>query len=69
LIPPGDIVTPSFRTTRIALREVRVDDVERFHSLDRDPRVMRYIAEGALGTRATAAAAVARAIAAEAASR
>jgi hypothetical protein len=59
-------VTPSFQTTRIALREVRVDDVGRFHSLDRAPRVMRYIADGGAGTRAAAAA---RAIVAEAASR
>ena len=50
------------QTARLALREVRADDVERFYSLDRDPGVMRYIAGGKVGTRESAAAAVARAM-------
>ena len=58
----GAARTPIFQTTRIALREVRADDVERFYSLFRDARVMRYIADGKVGTRDNAAASVARAM-------
>ncbi|HSS69088.1 MAG TPA: GNAT family N-acetyltransferase [Casimicrobiaceae bacterium] len=50
----------SFATARLALREVAPDDVEAFFRLDRDPEVMRYIGDGSVGTRAAAAAAVAR---------
>ena len=53
---------PVFQTTRIALRTVLADDVENFYRLDRDPRVMRFIADGRVGTRDSARAAVARAV-------
>ena len=48
------------QTRRLALRAVRHDDQGNFHRLDRDPRVMRYIGDGSIGTRATVAAAMAR---------
>ena len=50
----------SFATARLALREVAPGDVEAFFRLDRDPEVMRYIGDGSVGTRVTAAATVAR---------
>ena len=53
---------PYLQTARLALRQVRADDVERFYSLDREPSVMRYIADGKPGTRESSAAAVARAM-------
>jgi RimJ/RimL family protein N-acetyltransferase len=56
------IVKPSFDTTRITLREVVADDAANFYSLDRDPRVMRFIADGRVGTIDSAYAAVARAM-------
>jgi len=50
------------QTIRLALRQVRSEDVERFYSLDREPSVMRYIADGKVGTRDSSAAAVVRAM-------
>lgn len=47
---------------RIAMREVVADDVGHFYSLDRDPRVMRFIADGTVGTPDSARAAVVRAM-------
>ena len=57
-----DIVLPVFHTTRIALREVVADDFENFYRLDSDPRVMRFIADGRVGTPESARAAVERAM-------
>ena len=51
----------AFATVRLELREVAPGDIETFFRLDRDPQVMRYIGDGSVGTRATCAAAVARA--------
>jgi len=51
----------AFATARLELRDVAPGDVEAFFKLDRDPQVMRYIGDGSVGTRATAAAAVGRA--------
>jgi RimJ/RimL family protein N-acetyltransferase len=51
----------AFATPRLELRAVVPGDVETFFRLDRDPQVMRYIGDGSVGTRATCAAAVARA--------
>ena len=51
-------VPPS--TQRLKLREIRAGDVELLYSLDKDARVMRFIADGAVGTRHGAARAVAR---------
>jgi RimJ/RimL family protein N-acetyltransferase len=48
------------QTPRLALRAVRPDDIGNFYRLDRDPRVMRYIGDGSIGTRDSAAAAVVR---------
>jgi len=58
----GDGVTTVFDTTRIAMREVVASDLKSFYSLDRNPRVMRYIADGATGSLQSARAAVARAM-------
>jgi [ribosomal protein S5]-alanine N-acetyltransferase len=55
-------VIPVFHTTRIALRAVVADDAENFYGLDRDVRVMRFIADGAVGTRETVRAAIERAM-------
>lgn len=49
-------------TPRLGLREAGAGDAEAFHQLDGDASVMRYIADGAVGTREAAAAAVARAM-------
>lgn len=49
-------------TPRLALREVGPGDVEAFYKLDSDTNVMRYIADGTVGTRETAASAVSRAM-------
>lgn len=52
-----------WRTTeRIALRELCASDLDDLFRLDRDPRVMRYIASGEVGTRESVAAAVKRAM-------
>ncbi|HEX7273227.1 MAG TPA: GNAT family N-acetyltransferase [Casimicrobiaceae bacterium] len=48
-------------TERLALREVAAADARAFYRLDRDPRVMRFIGDGSVGTRATVTAAIARA--------
>jgi ribosomal-protein-alanine N-acetyltransferase len=53
-------MTTLVQTQRLALRTVRPDDIGKFYRLDRDPRVMRYIGDGSIGTRGSAAAAVAR---------
>lgn len=50
------------RTERLALRPFRRADAEALYRLDSDPRVMRYIGDGSLGTRASVQAAVARSI-------
>ncbi len=47
-------------TERLGLREFREGDVDALYRLDSDPRVMRYIGDGSVGTRASVAAAVAR---------
>src|ERR1700693_5415755 len=47
-------------TQRLALREFRPGDAENLYRLNRDPRVMRYIGDGSVGTRASAAAAISR---------
>ena len=49
-------------TERLALRPFRRGDAEALYRLDSDPRVMRYIGDGSLGTRASVNAAVARSI-------
>jgi RimJ/RimL family protein N-acetyltransferase len=48
-------------TRRLRLREFRPDDLEHLCRLDSDPRVMRYIGDGSVGTRASVAEALARA--------
>jgi len=48
-------------TQRLTLREIGSADIEPLYALDRDPGVMRYIGDGSIGTRESAAAAVARA--------
>src|SRR5438046_1715452 len=45
-------------TQRLALREFHAGDAENLHRLNRDPRVMRYIGDGSVGTRASATAAI-----------
>ena len=52
----GDLL----QTERLALRRFRADDGENLYRLDSDPRVMRYIGDGSVGTRASVAAALAR---------
>ena len=47
-------------TERLSLREFRAGDVGTLYRLHADPRVMRYIGDGSLATRASAAAALAR---------
>jgi len=49
------------QTGRLALRRFRADDAENLYRLDSDARVMRYIGDGGVGTRASVAAALARA--------
>src|SRR5881227_3139476 len=41
-------------TQRLALREFHPRDAENLYRLNRDPRVMRYIGNGSVGTRASA---------------
>lgn len=48
-------------TTRLSLREFRAEDADNLYRLHRDPRVMRYIGDGSVGTRASVAAALSRA--------
>jgi RimJ/RimL family protein N-acetyltransferase len=49
------------RTPRLALRRFRADDGDYLYRLDSDPRVMRYIGDGRVGTRASVSKALARA--------
>jgi RimJ/RimL family protein N-acetyltransferase len=51
---------PVLVTERLALREFRPGDAEALYRLDSDPRVMRYIGNGSVGTRAAVVAAVTR---------
>jgi RimJ/RimL family protein N-acetyltransferase len=48
-------------TPRLSLREFRADDAADLYRLHGDPRVMRYIGDGSVGTRASVATALARA--------
>jgi RimJ/RimL family protein N-acetyltransferase len=48
-------------TERLTLREFRAADSEALYRLDSDPRVMRYIGDGSVGTRASVAGALVRA--------
>src|SRR6266540_5008041 len=48
-------------TNRLALREFHPDDAENLYRLNRDPRVMRYIGDGSVGTRASISASISRA--------
>ena len=50
------------RTDRLALRRFAADDARNLYRLDSDPRVMRYIGDGSVGTRASVEAAVARSL-------
>ena len=50
-------------TARLALREFTGDDVDDLVDLDGDPRVMRYIGDGSVGTRATCEAGIERVLA------
>jgi [ribosomal protein S5]-alanine N-acetyltransferase len=54
------LAPPVRSTSRLSLREFAHDDVDDIHALDSDPRVMRYIGDGSVSTRADAEAAVAR---------
>ena len=49
-------------TERLKLREFRAVDTDALYRLDSDPRVMRYIGDGSVGTRASVAGTVARAM-------
>jgi len=49
-------------TDRLRLREFRPADAEALYRLDADPRVMRYVGDGSVGTRASVTAAVTRSI-------
>src|SRR5258708_6674139 len=48
-------------TERLMLREFRAADIAPLYRLDSDPRVMRFIGDGSVATRASVAGAVARA--------
>jgi RimJ/RimL family protein N-acetyltransferase len=50
-------------TERLALREFTRDDVDDLAALDGDPRVMRYIGDGSVGTRALCEAGIERVLA------
>jgi len=52
---------PFLATERLSLREFGPKDVEHLYRLDRDPRVMRYIGNGSVATRASVAATLLRA--------
>jgi RimJ/RimL family protein N-acetyltransferase len=51
---------PWLETLRLSLREFARDEVAEIHRLDRDPRVMRYVADGKPKTRADAGATMGR---------
>jgi RimJ/RimL family protein N-acetyltransferase len=48
------------RTDRLALRRFTADDAQNLYRLDSDPRVMRYIGDGSVSTRASIEAGLAR---------
>ena len=52
---------PFLETPRLALREFRADDADDLYRLNSDPRVMRYIGDGSVGTRASVGTTLARA--------
>ena len=54
---------PIASTPRLLLREFTRADVDDVHALDSDPRVMRYIGDGSVSTRADAEAAIERTLA------
>jgi RimJ/RimL family protein N-acetyltransferase len=54
-------VSPFLDTPRLSLREFHADDADDLYRLDGDPRVMRYIGDGSVGTRASVVTALARA--------
>ena len=54
-------MTPFLETPRLSLREFRAEDADNLYRLHRDPRVMRYIGDGSVGTRASVAMTLARA--------
>ena len=54
-------MTPFLATPRLSLREFRVDDADDLYRLHRDPRVMRYIGNGSVGTRESVATTLERA--------
>jgi RimJ/RimL family protein N-acetyltransferase len=54
-------VIPFLETARLSLREFRADDADNLYRLDRNPRVMRYIGDGSVATRASVTAALERA--------
>jgi RimJ/RimL family protein N-acetyltransferase len=51
---------PWLRTQRLALHEINASHANELHELDSDPRVMRYIGNGRLSTRAQVDAAIRR---------
>jgi ribosomal-protein-alanine N-acetyltransferase len=53
-------MTVLMQTQHLALRAARPDDLGNFYRLDRNPQVMRYIVDGAIGTHDSVAAAAAR---------
>ena len=53
-------MSPFVITERLRLREFRPADLEHLYRLDSDPRVMRYIGDGSVLTRASVAEALAR---------
>jgi RimJ/RimL family protein N-acetyltransferase len=57
---PDPIATP-LNTERLTLREFGADDVDDLYGLDSDARVMRYIGDGSVATRASVAGVVLRA--------
>src|SRR5579864_900949 len=54
-------MTSFLETPRLSLREFRAGDADNLYRLDHDPRVMRYIGDGSVGTRASVATTLARA--------
>src|SRR6059036_3746827 len=48
-------------TKRLALREFHSGDADNLYRLNRDPRVMRYIGDGSVATRASVSASISRA--------
>lgn len=50
----GKVAVPVRSTARIELREFTQNDVDDVYALDSDPRVMRYIGDGSIVTRADA---------------